>query len=114
MNERYNRIKAEHPDWSEEQIWTAVSVEMNSANVINEAGPNIDPNNPDIIKSVLEGAKIWLKEVLPNIFVKVASFFDSLILNVGEWCQKGLSYIVKAIEVLYDKGKNILSDVIIN
>lgn len=35
-NPIYNRIKSEHPDWSEEQIWTAVSLYMQSDVVIEQ------------------------------------------------------------------------------
>ena len=103
-NPKFNEIKAKHPDWSDEQIWTALSHNMEADNVIENAGDDIDPNDPDIIKEIIVGAQNWLKEVLPNIFAKVAQFFERMISTIGEWVQKGLSYVVDAIARLL--GKN--------
>lgn len=103
-NLKFNEIKAKHPDWSDEQIWTALSLNMEADNVIENAGDDIDPNDPDIIKEIIVGAQNWLKEVLPNIFAKVAQFFEGMISTIGEWVQKGLSYVVDAIARLL--GKN--------
>lgn len=103
-NPKFNEIKAKHPDWSDEQIWTALSLNMEADNVIENAGDDIDPNDPDIIKEIIVGAQNWLKEVLPNIFAKVALFFERMISTIGEWVQKGLSYVVDAIARLL--GKN--------
>ena len=103
-NPKFNEIKAKHPDWSDGQIWTALSLNMEADNVIENAGDDIDPNDPDIIKEIIVGAQNWLKEVLPNIFAKVAQFFERMISTIGEWVQKGLSYVVDAIARLL--GKN--------
>ncbi|MDE5629389.1 MAG: hypothetical protein K2I69_07495 [Muribaculaceae bacterium] len=103
-NPKFNEIKAKHPDWSDEQIWTALSLNMEADNVIENAGDDIDPNDPDIIKEIIIGAQNWLREVLPNIFAKVAQFFERMISTIGEWVQKGLSYVVDAIARLL--GKN--------
>lgn len=103
-NPKFNEIKAKHPDWSDEQIWTALSLNMEADNVIENTGDDIDPNDPDIIKEIIVGAQNWLKEVLPNIFAKVAQFFERMISTIGEWVQKGLSYVVDAISRLL--GKN--------
>lgn len=102
-NPKFNEIKAKHPDWSDEQIWTALSLNMEADNVIENAGDDIDPNDPDIIKEIIVGAQNWLKEVLPNIFAKVAKFFERMISTIGEWVQKGLSYVVDAIARLLGK-----------
>lgn len=103
-NPKFNEIKAKHPDWSDEQIWTALSLNMEADNVIDNAGDDIDPNDPDIIKEIIVGAQNWLKEVLPNIFAKVAHFFERMISTIGEWVQKGLSYVIDAIARLLGKS----------
>lgn len=103
-NEKYNYYQKLHPEWSEEQIWAAVSIDMNAAKEINERGNDVSPNDPDLIKAVLDGARDWLREVLPNVFVKVQVFFDKLILSIGEWVQKGLSYVLELISKTL--GKN--------
>lgn len=102
-NPKYDYYKAKHPEWSEEQIWTAVSLDMESDKVIDEKGTDVDPNDPDMIKEVLDGARRWLSEVLPDIFAKVVKFFDTLLTTIGEWVQKGLSYVVGAIAYLLNR-----------
>lgn len=102
-NPKFNEIKSKHPDWSDEQIWTALSFDMESNNVIERAGGDIDPNDPDIIKQIIVGAQNWLREVLPAVFAKVAQFFERMISTIGEWVQKGLTYVVDAIARLLGK-----------
>ena len=102
-NPKYDYYKAKHPEWSDEQIWTAGSLAMESDKVIDEKGADVDPNDPDMIKEVLDGARKWLSEVLPDIFAKVAKFFDTLLTTIGEWVQKGLSYVVEAIAYLLNR-----------
>lgn len=102
-NPKYDYYKSKHPEWSDEQIWTAVSLDMESNKVIDEKGADIDPNDPDIIKEVLDGARKWLSEVLPVIFAKVSQFFDKLLSTIGEWVSKGLTYVVEAIAYLLNR-----------
>ena len=99
-NGKFDEIKAKHPEWSEEQIWTAVSLDMQADNVITQKGKDIDSNDLDIIKEILKGAKIWLEEVLPDIFRKVEQFFNQLLASIKEWAEKGLKYISEKIENL--------------
>ena len=100
-NPKYNEFKAKHPDWSDEQIWTAISLDMEADNVIENKGADVDPNDPDIIKEIILGARQWLSEVLPQIFEKVAKFFDKLITTIGTWVQKGLTYVIDLIDTLF-------------
>lgn len=102
--ERFNHYKDLHPEWSEDQIWAAISIEMEAENVIDQKGQEITANDPDIIKEILLGAKKWLQEVLPKVFAKVGAFFDRLISTIGEWLQKGLSFVLDSISRLL--GKN--------
>lgn len=101
--EKFNKIKAKHPEWSDEQVWTYISLDMQADVVIDENGKDVDVNDPDIIADILRGAKNWLQEVLPDIFAKVAKFFDKLLTTIGEWVQKGLSYVVDAIAYLFNR-----------
>lgn len=102
-NPKFEAIKAQHPDWSDEQIWTALSIDMEADRVINEAGADVDPEDPDIIKRIIVGAQNWLRDVLPEVFAKVAEFFSRLILTIGDWVQKGLTFVVDAIGRLLGK-----------
>ena len=67
-NPKYDEYKAKHPDWSDEQIWTAISLDMEADVVIENKGKDVDPDDPDVIKEILVGARNWLSEVLPQIF----------------------------------------------
>lgn len=107
LNERYNNIKELHPDWSEEQIQVACSLGMEVDKTIEE-NKDIDPDDPDVVKRIIEGARDWLREALPEIFAQVSSFFDYLLNTFGEWVKKGLSYLLDAAEYLYDKGKIVI------
>ena len=102
-NPKYDEMKAKHPDWSDEQIWTAISLDMEADKVIDEKGADVNPDDPDIIKEIIIGAKRWLSEVLPQIFERVRNFFDKLITTIGTWVQKGLSYVIDLIDTLFGK-----------
>lgn len=102
-NSKYDEMKAKHPDWSDEQIWTAISLDMEADKVIDDKGADVNPDDPDIIREILIGAKRWLSEVLPQIFERVRNFFDKLITTIGTWVKKGLSYVVDLIDTLFGK-----------
>ena len=95
--ERFDEIKAAHPNWSDEQIWTAVSLDMEADKVIEDKGDDVDPNDPDIIEEIIKGAMEWLDAVLPVIFEKVKVFFQNLLSTIGSWVRKGLEYIFEYI-----------------
>lgn len=108
MEEKYNYYKELHPEWSHEQIMAAVSIAMSAGNEISKAGADVSSDNPELIQSILQNARDWLKVVLPDVFAKVAEFFDFLINNIGVWVGKGLGYIIDAIDYLYQKGKIVI------
>lgn len=95
-DELFKELKTNHPDWTDEQVWTNVSVMLSGEEAVTAAGPNVSPTE-DLLRVVLEKAKEWLLETLPEIFLKVAEFFDDLISSLPNWAQKGLSYIFKMI-----------------
>mgnify|MGYP007069844611 CR=1 FL=1 len=97
-NARYKYYKENHPDWSEEQIWTAISIDMKVKDTVQNKGEDVDINDESIIKAILEGAREWLNVVLPEIYVKVKNFFDEILKNIGRWIQKGLNYIIDKID----------------
>ena len=96
-NPKYDEYKAKHPDWSDEQIWTAISLDMEADAVIDNRGSDVDPDDPDVIKEILVGARKWLSEVLPQIFERVKKFFDKIISTLASWVQKGLQHVVDLI-----------------
>lgn len=94
---KYKFYKEMHPEWSEDQIRTAVGIDMSAENEISRAGSDVDPNDPDLIRRIIEGARTWLAEVLPQVFERVKSFFDQLLNTLASWVQRGLQYVVDLI-----------------
>ena len=93
--ELFAQIKKEHPDWTEEQIWTQVSILISAENeVANDS--NVNPTE-EFIKLVLEKAQEWLIEVLPHIFFFFSKFFAHLLERLPDWFHKGISYVYDCI-----------------
>ena len=89
-SEIYKKYKKPHPNWSDEQIAMAISIAMEADKTV-EVNKDVDPNDPEVIKGIIEGARKWLQEVLPELFAKVAAFFDDVIMNLGDWVSQGLA-----------------------
>ena len=89
-----------HPDWSDDQIWTNVSVQMNAQDVISAAGADVSPT-VELIRIILEKAQKWLMEVLPEIFERVAEFFVELLSTLPDWAQRGIQYIFELIRTYF-------------
>lgn len=96
-NERYDLYKRNHPEWSDEQIWTAISLDMQAENVVEKGGEDIDLEQPDVVEKILIGARDWLSTALPQIFQKVKDLFNNLINTIASWVQRGLQYVVDLI-----------------
>ena len=92
----FKELKEKHPDWSDEQIWTNISVMLSSGDAITASGPNTTFSE-DLLRTVLEKAKEWLLETLPDIFMKVADFFNELIDTLPDWAKQGIKYAFKLI-----------------
>lgn len=101
-NERYNYYKNLHPEWSEEQIWTAVSLDMESDKIIDKGAKDINFEDPDLIQQILIGAERWIEEVLPAIYEKVKAFFQRAIATIGEWIRKGVQYVKDLIDIIFN------------
>lgn len=95
-DELFKKLKSEHNDWSDEQIWTQVSVMLSAEDTITKQGPNVSLSE-DLLRLILEKAKDWLRNKLPEIFEKVVNFFDDLIDRLPQWAKKGLSFVFKVI-----------------
>ena len=97
----FDEIKAAYPTWKDEQVWTALSLNMEADKVIESKGNDISVNDPIIIEEIVKGAKKWLAEVLPVIFEKVKDFFQKLLANievlVKEGLKKGIEYLIKVL-----------------
>ena len=94
--ELYEQVKRTNPTWTDEQIWSQVSVMISSEEAISSEGPNCVMSQ-DLLRNILEKAKDWLFNVLPEIFEKVYTYIDNLISNLPDWAKDGLKYIFKFI-----------------
>jgi hypothetical protein len=97
-NARYNYYKELHPEWSDEQIWTAISIDMQTKVTVENGDNNVDITDPEVISSILRKAGDWLKSVLPHVFEKIGKFIDSAIASVITWAKNGLSYIQELLK----------------
>lgn len=95
--ERYEYYKQLHPDWSEEQLWTAVSIDEQAKKAVKEGGEDINILDSDIINRILVKAQDWLAEVLPQIFERVKRFFDNVLTTIVSWAQRGIQYVIDLI-----------------
>lgn len=100
-NERFDRIKAKHPDWSDDQVWMAVSLDLQQDATI-EQNKDVDPNDPNIWKTIVTKAKDWLQEVLPVVFEKVKEIFAALLNRLKEW-------IAENVPVIFEKITELIS-----
>ena len=92
--QRYNYYKQEHPEWTDEQIYTAISLDIKSKETVKAAGGEVRADDPDIIKKILIGAREWLESLLPTIFEKVKDAFDLLLERLQEWIKDKLEDII--------------------
>ena len=100
-NERFDRIKAKHPDWSDDQVWMAVSLDLQQDASI-EQNKDVDPKDPNIWKTIVTKAKDWLQEVLPVVFEKVKEIFAALLNRLKEW-------IAENVPVIFEKITELIS-----
>ena len=98
-NERFDRIKAKHPDWSDDQVWTAVSIELETEATVNQ-NKDVDPEDPNIWNTIVTKAKDWLQEVLPVVFEKVKEIFAVLLNRLKEWIAENVPVIFERITEL--------------
>lgn len=94
--EKFKEFKAKHPEWSDEQIWTAISLEMSAEATIDNK-KDVDPNDPNIFVEVVNKAREWMKEVIPAVFEKVKEVFTSLLDQVKTWIKDNLPNILNQI-----------------
>lgn len=94
--ELYEQVKRTNPTWTDEQIWSQVSVMLSAEEAISKEGPDCVMTQ-DLLRVILEKAKDWLFNVLPEVFEKVYKYIDNLIYNLPDWAKEGIKYIFKFI-----------------
>lgn len=95
----YQQVKEQHPDWTDEQIWTQVSVMIGA----DDAVTNSDPSTPleALLEIVIRKAEEWLRTNLPRIFAKVVDFFAQLWERLPDIVMRGLNYLWRVIEDIF-------------
>lgn len=95
----YKQVKEQHPNWTDEKIWTQVSVMIGA----DDAVLSSDPSTPLelLLEIVIKKAEDWLRVNLPKIFAKVAEFFTKLWERLPDIIMRGLNYIWRVIEEIF-------------
>lgn len=100
--EHYQDIKAFHPDWTENQIWTQVSIRMKAGDMIATTDPaTLEAQKKTIMRIILRQAQRWLCENLPEIWEHVKDFFANLLDNIVDY----------VCDSLRDSWRNFLNNV---
>ena len=97
--ELYAELKRINPTWTDEQIWTQISIMKSTGEHLNDH-PACEVSE-DVLKIILEKAKDWLFNKLPDIFEQVYTFFDDLIESLPDWAKQGIKYAIKLIGQYY-------------
>lgn len=84
QDELFNVIKKDHPEWSDEQVWTQVSVHISGEKVISQ-NPNNNENDSLIVRSIIEMANNWLRDNLPYIWEKAKDWFAGILNRIIDW-----------------------------
>lgn len=91
--ELYQEIREAHPDWSDEQVWTQVSIRLSGEATISN-NPDMTANDNEIVKAIIEMADRWIRDNLPYIWEKVKDWFANILNNIFDWFkERGWSFI---------------------
>lgn len=93
--ERYDIYKEQHPDWSDEQIWTAISLDMETKKAVLEGGKDVDVHSREFVDKIIRKAMDWLDQVMPIVYEKVQRFLTKALECIGYWISKGWDYLVE-------------------
>ena len=87
----FEEIQATHPEWSDEQVWTQVSVRLIGEEVIDKSDGGITDS---IIDAIFEGARRWLIDNLPAIWESVRDWFSDMLIKAYNWFrERGLAFL---------------------
>lgn len=80
----FQECKKNHPNWSNEKVWTFVSLTFACDDVIGSSSSDVSFSE-NLLESVLDKAKKWLLENVPMAHENVADIFAELKNNSSEW-----------------------------
>lgn len=99
--ELFQEIRKAHPEWSDEQVWTQVSIRLSGEKTIS-LNPDMKANDNDIVKTIIEVAEGWIRENLPYIWEKVKEWFANILNNIIDWFkERGWSFITDIFTTSY-------------
>lgn len=96
----YDRYKSQHPGWSHKQIMFKIGMDK-TAEKIADRGGDPNPEDPQILKEILEGAKSFLIGV--GIVVgTIISIIDDALETLGGLIYEGISYVGNKLQEFWD------------
>lgn len=93
---RFNELRSMYPEWSDEKIWTTISIERSSTEAIEAGGTNVSVT-PEFVRTIVNAAGEWLKRELPNIYNKVADFFIVILDEIKRWVKENLPDLLEQL-----------------
>lgn len=78
QKEEYLHQQKKHPNWDHQKLMTKVGFTEKVDQMIDERG-DVDPNDKDIMKEIIEGVSGWLQRTLPRIWNGVKNLFSRIL-----------------------------------
>lgn len=100
LREEYDHLMKKHPNWSHNQIMTKLSLDAKTEVMVSN-GKEIDPEDPRILKEILEGAKeilVGMGIIITAVFTVIDDTLDAL----GDLISGGVSYIGDKLSEFWD------------
>ncbi len=100
--EEFDSQSRKHPEWSFTQIMTKLEFEKMGNEVITEGGNNVNPKDPAIWQTILEGVRTALtkfKSIGRSVFIAI----DSAITTLKGLVMAGVKRIGNVIDNLLNK-----------
>lgn len=96
----YDETKVKHPNWSHDQIMAKVSID-HTIDIRIDQGKDVDPDDPEVFKEILEGAKAFL--IGMGIFIAaVFEIIDDTLEALGDLIYRGITYIGDKLSDFWD------------
>lgn len=74
----YDYQKGKHPDWDHSKLMVKVGFNDKVDSML-EQGRDVDPDDKDVMQSLVEGVGDWLERTLPRIWEGVKNLFSSIL-----------------------------------
>lgn len=81
QKDEYLYQQKKHPNWDHKKLMCKVGFTDKVDDMIDTQG-DIDPNDKDVMKSLVEGVGQWLERTLPRIWEGVKYLFANVLRNI--------------------------------